>query len=92
MCVLEQNASIEANGVQEAYRQYSLSKGDKVFDETMLGKELKRLGIEHKQKRIDGKQKWCYLGIAIKSETLSRCNRVNDHLLLFYFSIFQTSR
>jgi putative DNA primase/helicase len=72
ICLLEKDASIEADKLQQAYSQYAHAKGDRVLDETMLGKELKRLGVEHKQRKIGGKNKWYYRGIAIKSETLSQ--------------------
>jgi putative DNA primase/helicase len=70
-CVLEADRWIESSRLQETYRQYGKEKGDGVLDDNQLGKELKRLGVRHKQKRLGAKSRWTYIGITLKAETLT---------------------
>ncbi|WP_431753895.1 DNA primase family protein [Nitrososphaera sp.] len=60
--------SIEASHLQHAYREYGRSKGERILDDNILGKELKRLGVENRLKAIGGRRRHCYIGIRLKVE------------------------
>lgn len=72
-CILGNGYFIESIKLQEAYRQYGKEKGDRVLDDNVLGKELKRLSIENKPKTLPQGRKRCYVGIQLKQETLVSC-------------------
>ena len=64
----DKTLSIEASHLQYAYREYGRSKGERILDDNILGKELKQLGVENKQKAVGGRRRHCYVGIRLKIE------------------------
>ena len=64
----DKTLSIEESRLQYAYREYGRSKRERILDDNILGKELKRIGVENKQKPIGGRRRHCYIGIRLKGE------------------------
>ena len=57
---------VSAQVLRQKYVEWCREKGYEVLAESKLGREIKRLGFGHHQKRTsDGKQIWIYWGLAV---------------------------
>lgn len=73
-CILDANLSVSASDMKNAYKDYCYSKGSSFINERELGKKLSSIGIEHKQKRVNRKPTWCYVGIGLRRNTVTGDN------------------
>jgi putative DNA primase/helicase len=66
-CVIEANATVDANELRSCYKQYCEDKGYKVLSDHKLGQELKRLGINKSRIRTEEGRIIIYEGIRLLS-------------------------
>jgi len=66
-CVIEANATVDANELRSSYKQYCEDKGYKVLSDHKVGQELKRLGINKSRIRIEDGRISIYEGIRLLS-------------------------
>jgi len=66
-CVVEGNATVDANELRSSYKQYCEDKGYKVLSDNKLGQELKRHGINKTRIRKEERRIILYEGIQLLS-------------------------
>ena len=66
-CVVEGNATVDANELRSSYKQYCEDKGYKVLSDNKLGQELKRHGINKTRIRKEERRIVLYEGIQLLS-------------------------
>ena len=66
-CVIEANATVDANELRSYYKQYCEDKGYMVLSDHKLGQELKRLGINKSRIRTEEGRIIIYEGIRLLS-------------------------
>ena len=66
-CVIEANATVDANELRSYYKQYCEDKGYMVLSDHKVGQELKRLGINKSRKRTEEGRIIIYEGIRLLS-------------------------
>tara|TARA_X000001036_G_scaffold385768_1_gene380462 strand:- start:1014 stop:2480 length:1467 start_codon:yes stop_codon:yes gene_type:complete len=66
-CVVEGNATVDANELRSSYKQYCEDKGYKVLSDNKLGQELKRLGVNKSRIRTEDGRISIYEGIQLLS-------------------------
>ena len=66
-CVVEGNATVDSNELRSSYKRYCEDKGYKVPSDNILGKELKRLGINKNRIRKEEGRIILYEGIQLLS-------------------------
>ena len=66
-CVVEGNATVDSNELRSSYKRYCEYKGYKVPSDNILGKELKRLGINKTRIRKEDDRISIYEGIQLLS-------------------------
>jgi P4 family phage/plasmid primase-like protien len=74
-CIMKPDALIPARGLYDDYcgvwRKDHDGKEDGMLSVRMFGREVKKLGVIHKQARIAGKQVWVYQGITTKERAVT---------------------
>jgi P4 family phage/plasmid primase-like protien len=69
-CVVEGNATVDSNELRSSYKRYCEDKGYKVPPDNILGKELKRLGINKNRIRKEEGRIILYEGIQLLSSSV----------------------
>jgi len=69
-CVVEGNATVDSNELRSSYKRYCEDKGYKVPSDNILGKELKRLGINKNRIRKEEGRIILYEGIQLLSSSV----------------------
>lgn len=65
-CILEENVTVSSASLNNAFVEYCKSTGTEYTDIRTLGKHLKSIGIERKQRRVKGTREWAYAGITLR--------------------------
>jgi hypothetical protein len=70
--VLEPDAVIPADRLWQDYNQDSVAKGRPTVSKTALGRAIAQLRptVEKRQRTINGRLSWCYVGIGSIAEDL----------------------
>ena len=69
-CFVEGNATVDSNELRSSYKRYCEDKGYKVPSDNILGKELKRLGINKNRIRKEEGRIILYEGIQLLSSSV----------------------
>ena len=76
-CVIEANATVDANELRSSYKQYCEDKGYKVLSDHKVGQELKRLGINKSRIRTEEGRISIYEGIQLLSGSVHSVHRMS---------------